>query len=53
MDKQMLQFAVLKTDSVITGIGKSYIPHPVIRFNGNGIRWHEDSPKQQHSSKNG
>ena len=53
MNKQIIQFAVRKTDSVITGIGKSYISHPKIQFNGSGIRWLEDKPKQKNESKNG
>lgn len=53
MDKQMVEFAVQKTDNIVTRIGRSYVLHPQIRFNGGTVKWYEDRPKQQHSNKNG
>lgn len=53
MNKQTIEFAVKKTDNTVTGIGRSYIKHPEIRFSNGSIRWYQDRPKQQHSSKNG
>lgn len=53
MEKQTIEFAVQKTDNTVTGTGRSYIPHPVIRFSGGTVKWYEDKPKQQHIVKNG
>ena len=53
MNKQIIQFAVRKTDSVITQTGRSYITHPKIQFNRDGIKWYADKPKQKNESKNG
>lgn len=53
MNKQIIEFAVKKTDNIVTRIGKSHISHPEIHFSGGGIKWHEDRPRQQHSNKNG
>lgn len=47
MYKQTIEFLVKKTNTVVTGIGKSYISHPEIQFSGNSIKWYEDKPKQQ------
>ena len=53
MNRQTIEFAVKKTDGTVTGIGRSYIKYPVIQFTGSSIKWYEDRPGQQHSSKNG
>lgn len=53
MDKQTIEFAVQKTDNIVTRIGRSYVLHPQIRFNGGTVKWYEDRPKQQHSNTNG
>ena len=53
MDIQLIEFAVKKTDNIVTGIGRSHISHPAIQFTGGSIKWYEDRPGQQHSNKNG
>lgn len=53
MNKQIIQFAVRKMDSVITQTGRSYITHPEIHFSGGSIKWHKDKPEQKNESKNG
>ena len=46
-------FAVKTENAVAVSIGRSYIPHPEIRFSGVNIKWYEDKVKQQCSDKNG
>lgn len=53
MDKQTVEFAVKKSNNIVTKIGKSYIFHPEIHFSGGSINWYKDKRKQQHSNKNG
>lgn len=53
MNKQTIEFAVQKTNNIVTRIGRSYISHPEIKFSGGHIKWYEDKPKQQHSNTNG
>lgn len=53
MDKQTVEFAVKKSNNIVTKIGKSYILHPEIHFSSGSIKWYEDKPKQQYSNKNG
>jgi len=53
MDKQTVEFAVKKSNNIVTKIGKSYILHPEIHFSGGSINWYKDKRKQQHSNKNG
>lgn len=53
MNKQTIEFAVQRTDNIVTRIGRSYMSHPEIKFSGGTIKWYEDKPKQQHSNKNG
>lgn len=52
MDKQTIEFAVQRTDNIVTRIGRSYISHPEIKFSGCHIKWYEDKPNQQCSNKN-
>lgn len=47
MQKQIVGFGVEKKNGVITRIGKSTMLQPKTNFNGNGIKWHEDKPKQK------
>lgn len=49
MDRQTITFAVTVKDGVATEIGKSYITHQEIRFNGNGIKWYEDKLKDKNN----
>jgi len=42
MNKQTVEFSVSVKNGVITNIGRSYILHPEIRFNGNSVKWYED-----------
>lgn len=51
MDKQINQFAVKKTDGIVTQIGKSYILQPEIKFSGGSIKWYEDSTKQRENKR--
>lgn len=53
MNKQTIEFSVKKTANIVTGIGKSYISHPVTHFMSGSIKWYEDRPRQEHSNKNG
>ena len=53
MDKQTVEFAVKKSNNIVTKIGRSYILHPKICFSGGSVKWYEDKRKQQHSNKNG
>ncbi len=52
MNKQTIEFAVQRTDNIVTRIGRSYISHPEIKFSGGHIKWYEDKPNQQCSNKN-
>lgn len=45
MNKQTIEFAVQKTNNIVTRIGRSYISHPEIKFSGGHIKWYEDKPK--------
>lgn len=47
LEKQTLEFPVTVKDGVVAGIGKSYITHPEIQFNGNGFKWYEDKFKDE------
>lgn len=42
LEKQTVTFSVITKNNVVTKIGRSYIEHPRIQFNGNGIKWYED-----------
>lgn len=42
LDKQTIEFVVITKNNVVTEIGRSYIEHPKIQFNGNGIKWYDD-----------
>lgn len=42
LDKQTITFSAIVKNNVVTEIGRSYIEHPKIQFNGNGIKWYED-----------
>lgn len=53
MHKTVAEFAVRTENAVAVSIGRSYIPHPKIRFSGGNIKWYEDKVKQQCSDKNG
>lgn len=41
--KQISTFAVTTKDGVITGIGKSTITHPPIKYDGRKTKWFDDS----------
>lgn len=47
MEKQIVTFPVIVKEGIVTKIGKSYITHPEIRFNGNSIKWYEDKMKNK------
>ena len=40
--KQTITFAVTTKDGVITGIGKSTIAHPPIKYDGRKTKWFDD-----------
>lgn len=41
--KQTTTFAVATKDGVITGIGKSTVTHPSIKYDGRKTKWFDDS----------
>lgn len=45
LDKQTITFSMIVKDNVVTEIGRSYIRHPKVQFNGNGTKWYEDKQK--------
>lgn len=47
VEKQIVTFPVIAKEGIVTKIGKSYITHPEIRFNGNGIKWYENKMKNK------
>lgn len=51
LDKQTIEFAVITKNNVVTEIGRLYIEHPKIQFNGNGIKWYEDKFKDERNKK--
>ena len=51
--KTEAEFVVRTENAVAVSIGRSYIPHPEIRFSGGNIKWYEDKVKQQYSNQNG
>ena len=53
MDKQTVEFAVKKSNNIVTGIGRSCVLHPEIHFSGGSIKWYEDKPEQRYSNKIG
>lgn len=53
MNKQTIEFAVQRTDNIVTKISRSYISYPEIKFSDCHIKWYEDKPGQQQSNTNG
>lgn len=47
MQKQTVEFAVVKANNVVTQVGRTGINHPKTNFKGGTIKWYEDKPKQK------
>ena len=47
MQKQTIEFAVVKADNVVTQVGRTSILQPRTNFKGGTIKWYEDKPKQE------
>ncbi len=47
MQKQTVEFAVIRKNGVITRIGKTSILQPKPNFKGGSIKWYEDKLKQE------
>lgn len=47
LEKQTVTFSVITKNNIVTEIGRSYIEHPRIQFNGNRIKWNEDKFKDE------
>ncbi len=47
MQKQTIEFAVVKADNVVTQVGRTSILQPRTNFKGGTIKWYEDKPKQK------
>lgn len=43
MKKQMVEFAVVTKNGVVTQIGRSVIYQPEIKFKGGTVKWVDDS----------
>lgn len=43
--KQDIQFAIVIKDGEVKRIGRSYIEHPAIRYDGRKTKWFDDAPR--------
>lgn len=43
MNKQEMAFAVVVKNGEVVRIGRSYIEHPVIRYDGRKTKWFDDA----------
>jgi len=46
VQKQTVEFAVIRQNGVITRIGRTGIYHPKPNFKGGSVKWYEDKPKK-------
>lgn len=47
MQKQTVEFAVVRKNGNITRIGRANICQPKTNFKGGSVKWYEDKPKQK------
>ncbi len=47
MQKQTIEFAVIRKNGNITRIGRTSIQQPQTNFKGGSIKWYEDKLKQK------
>ncbi len=47
MQKQTVEFAVIRKNDNITRIGRTSINQPKPKFKGGSVKWYEDKPKQK------
>lgn len=46
MHKQTVEFAMVRKNGIITGIGRTAINQPKTNFKGGSVRFYEDKRKQ-------